>query len=209
MAKAKKTLLILIGKTLSGKTTIVNNLVNNHGNHIVQLRTSTTRPKRPEEDPKAYHFIDDDYIAKHQDDVIAPRTYHVIQGNHQNTWTYFLDQIELQTFIQGDPIKMAITILDFPGAVELNQYIIKHHLPLNVQAVYLDIPLDIRLKRAVNTERNQDDVKETLRRLYYDEFKDFKKLDNLDATLINKKYQLQLDKFTTNQAAYEFIEKLI
>ena len=57
-------MIIIFGKTASGKTTIVNELVKNHGFH--QIVTYTTRPIRPgEKQDETYHFIsEEDFLSK-------------------------------------------------------------------------------------------------------------------------------------------------
>ena len=66
-----KTLIIICGKTASGKTRIVSELVKNHG--FKKIITFTTRPKREnEKEGIDYHFIsDEDFKQKIQDGFFA------------------------------------------------------------------------------------------------------------------------------------------
>ena len=60
-------ILVLIGKTASGKDTIVNNLVNKHG--FKKIITYTSRPKRRgEKDGITYHYISEDEFKQKIDE---------------------------------------------------------------------------------------------------------------------------------------------
>lgn len=63
--------IVIIGKTASGKTKIVENLVSEHG--FKKLVTYTTRKMRPGEiDSIDYHFIsEDEFISKKNDNFFA------------------------------------------------------------------------------------------------------------------------------------------
>lgn len=56
-------ILILIGRSGSGKTAVMKRLVNHYG--YVQVKTCTTRDRRPGEEPDAYHFMSKEEFRKH------------------------------------------------------------------------------------------------------------------------------------------------
>ena len=58
-------IVFLIGKSGSGKTSLMNELVEN--NHFKKLNEVTTRPKRTNE-TNEYLFVDDDDFKKNADD---------------------------------------------------------------------------------------------------------------------------------------------
>ena len=79
-------MLILIGKTASGKTTVQNELVNNHG--FSRIITYTTRPMRKGEvDGVTYNFISKDEFKEKKDNgfFIETTSYNVANGD---TWYY-------------------------------------------------------------------------------------------------------------------------
>lgn len=187
----KTTIDVIIGKSLSGKTTglkeilttikIINE-VNPNSVKITRLKTTTTRPKRKEDkiNPQ-YYFIDKQTLQNSNlDNIIAERTYDVIQNNQPTQWSYFIDRQKLINDI--NKYQRVLLILDWKGFNDLHTAISADHL-LNqhyqIQGWYLNIPLKIRLQRLtdINSPRHSDDPKESLRRLYYDEFVDFKDLD--------------------------------
>lgn len=154
-----KNIIILCGPTLSGKTTVLNYLVENYP-HLKQLITTTTRPKRPGEPENTYHFVDDETFKNA--DIIAPRAYKVANGR---TWYYGLNTTELEHC----EAKTAIMILDLVGIKEMQAKLDQQYriIPLHVK-----ISLQDRFERALKRDSNND-LRETLRRMYVDEFVDF------------------------------------
>lgn len=198
-----KNIYIIIGKSLSGKTTLLNKVINNRSNAVTQLVTTTTRPKRSEETGKEYHFIkQEEYNPKK---AIAPRVYKVA-NQKENYWTYFLSTDELKAFEENPQYQNAIMIIDYQGYLDLEKYI-DRHTELSIQGIYLNVDLITRLNRYLSTERKNDDAKETLRRLYKDEFVDFKGLDiqTEDERLVNHK----IHTFTNSNDAINFLLKAI
>lgn len=194
-----KNIYIIIGKSLSGKTTLSNRVINNRSNAVTQLVTTTTRPKREEETGKEYHFINQ--TEYNPEKAIAPRVYKVA-NQKEDYWTYFLSTDELKAFEEDPYHQNAIMIIDYQGYLDLEKYI-DHHTELSIQGVYLDIDLITRLNRYLSTERKNDDAKETLRRLYKDEFVDFKSLDTQ-----TKKERLanhKIHTFTNSNDAIDFL----
>lgn len=74
-------MIILIGKTCSGKDTILNKLVKNYG--YSKLITYTTRPKRKGEiQDKTYHFISDEEFLKKKEngDFLECNEFNTVDG---------------------------------------------------------------------------------------------------------------------------------
>lgn len=75
-------MIVILGKTASGKTTIVNKLVNEYG--YKQIVTYTTRPMRQGEiQDKTYHYIsNDEFSKKIEEGFFAEYTlYHTVFGD--------------------------------------------------------------------------------------------------------------------------------
>lgn len=188
-----------MGKSLSGKTTLLTKLLNRRYDTVTQLVTTTTRPKREEETGKEYHFINQNEYNPEK--AIAPRVYKVA-NQKEDYWTYFLSTDELKAFNEDPCHQNAIMIIDYQGYLDLEKYI-DRHTELSIQGIYLDIDLITRLDRYLSTERKNDDAKETLRRLYKDEFVDFKSLDTQ-----TKKERLanhKIHTFTNSNDAMNFL----
>lgn len=198
-----KNIYIIIGKSLSGKTTLLNKVIKNHTNTVTQLVTTTTRPKREEETGKEYHFIKQNEYNPEK--AIAPRVYKVA-NQKEDYWTYFLSTDELKAFEKSPQSQNAVMIIDYQGYLDLEKYI-DRHTELSIQGIYLDVDLITRLNRYLSTERKNDDAKETLRRLYKDEFVDFKSLDmqTEEERLVNHK----IHTFTNTNDAMDFLAKTI
>lgn len=198
-----KTIYVIIGKSLSGKTTLLNRLIDLRQNKICQLVTTTTRPQRAEETGNEYHFIQPEQYNPVQ--AIAPRVYKVANQS-EDYWIYFLDPQELKNFENDPKYQNAVMIIDYQGYLDMEKYI-DRHTELNIQGIYLDVDLLTRLRRYLSTERQNDDAKETLRRLYKDEFTDFKHLDQQTPTerLDNHK----IHSFKDTRSALDYLKELI
>lgn len=177
---------VLIGKSMSGKSTVLNHL---RDTGIQRLITTTNRPKRTgEENHKEYHFVDQQQLQNDlkNDHAIAPRFYHVANGD---TWCYYLSTNELQSAINQSQ-QNATLILDLKGFVDLTHYLNNHpQYDVKLHGWFLNTPLRTRLERYVNGPRHNEDPHEVIRRFYMDEFKDFNQIN--DPKFV-KKYKLKL-----------------
>lgn len=168
---------LLMGPTLSGKSTIENQLVQLG---IRKLLTTTDRPMRKGEASGIdYYFVNPQQV---QHDLktgyaAAPRTYHVANGQN---WTYYLwlTPDRLQHLAKtNDQVSL---VLDYQGFLDLNQYLQDHHLTdqITIHGWYLNIDLKTRLHRYLDGDRQVEDPKEVIRRLYDDEFHAFTDLND-------------------------------
>lgn len=196
---------VIIGKSLSGKTTAMRQILNNcrqlgiSAQTVSKLITSTTRPARQEDRGKHnYNFLSSIDLSKTPTkNIIALRTYQVVYQNQLTNWTYFINRQDL--IRDKNKFKHLLLIIDWQGFKDLKSAIesdIQLKQTYKIQGWYLNIPLKQRLMRLTNPKspRFNDDSKEALRRLYDDEFNAFNELENPKNI---EKYQLKV--FSTDQ----------
>lgn len=152
----------LIGGMASGKTTLMHELEKLSYFHV---RSYTTRPKRIEELDTDYEFCTDSEFTATElwEGMIAKRSYQVPDGS---VWKYGLCPMDFdQITVRPDDIQICDTvcIVDPKGYLELRELI------PNVFGVLLEIPENVRIKRALH---RGDDKNEILRRIMSDR-KDF------------------------------------
>lgn len=128
------TLLCVLGKTASGKDSLVNKLCERTG--LKQVISYTTRPRRVNEG-NTHIFVDEsDYEQMYQDGVIAAFT----QIGQYKYWTT-IDQLE-----DAD-----VYIIDYTGIKILREL----NLPnIRLVSVYINVPDDIREDRALNKRKD-------------------------------------------------------
>lgn len=154
-------MVILIGKTASGKDTILNNLVTRHG--YKKIITYTTRPMRDgEKQDVTYHFVDKSKFRRliEQNFFIEWKTYKTVEGN----WYYGTSLKDLES---AD--NKTIIILTPDGYRDVVDKLINKPVSIYVHADNLTIKNRL-------TKRG-DDPKEAERRLIHDN-EDFKGLEN-------------------------------
>lgn len=146
----------ICGKSLSGKTTIVNELVKRN-NDFIKVKNYTTRPKRYYETNENgdYIFIDDDEFEALclEGKIISPRAYSVSNGE---IWKYGVNASFLKE-LKNDQI--GFLILDIDGIKKLKA------LMSNIYVCYIEIPDDVILERSLERGDNKNEV---LRRLESD-----------------------------------------
>lgn len=172
---------VLLGKSCSGKTTVLNDLIDEGYKSII---TCTTRPMRPGEvNGESYEFLTPSEFCKMND-------YNLMIANFEakNGWRYGVN-------IQNINIEKDSVII-----VEPNGYrdLIKHFGKENVFGIYLDIPLHLRIHRGL---RRDDDSSEFLRRLATDHT-DFESLED-EVDLVIK----EVDKVEVSQIVLEVIRR--
>ena len=182
-------LIYLMGKSSSGKDTIYNILKEKIDSNTYVMYT--TRPKREGEiDGITYNFLTDslmqDYIdGKKEFKVLEYRTYNTIHG----PWTYAT--IADNQFETNKDMLMLGTLESY---VKIKEYFLNNE-NVNLLPIYIEVPDNIRLKRAIEREENQKEPKyiELCRRFVADS-KDFSE-ENLKNAKIEKKFQnIELNK---------------
>lgn len=173
-------MIILLGKSASGKDTVVNNLIHNYYGYE-KIITWTTRPMRPgEKQDVTYHFTDDeDFEEKIEEGFFAEwKKYNSVFG----TWYY---GAAVQDITNNPNNK--IIILTPSGYEDIKEYINDEE----ILSVYLDSSLRTLYKRL---KFRGDNPKEIKRRLLHD-IKDFKGIKN-KVNVVIKNNTRDLDELT-------------
>ena len=141
---------VIIGQTLSGKSTLVRDLVTATG--IKQVITYTTRPIREgERDGLDYHFITSEEMDK--DDFFGRRDFYTVY--REEPYSYAMNRDDVF------PFEDKIIILD-PAGVRAIKDEIGHQ---NVTTVFINAPIDLLVERG---KLRGDSAEEVQRRLYVD-----------------------------------------
>lgn len=170
-------IIAILGKSCSGKDTIVQKLAEEYRNdsRVSIAKSYTTRPKRiDEEDGKEYHFVTDDEYKKmlYEEKNLVVNTVFFVG---ENVLRYGITKEELQ--------KSDINI------VILNPYSIgqlkRSFSEKEIFTILLEVPKTKRILRYFKRDTfNLKNIKNCFRRAKADD-RDFKKL-NVDYTLENK-----------------------
>ena len=165
-------ILVICGKSASGKDTLQNYLVENHD--FINLVSHTTRPPRPYEiKGRDYYFVCKDEFLRMEDKnmFVETREYKVNTENENDVWYYGLSKSELDI----SKILNTVVILDLKGTAELAEYVGWD----NMFVVYLQCNPDIRLNRIKS--RGGMTEAEIERRFYADDvdFKDIRSYADL------------------------------
>lgn len=150
-------ILILCGKSGSGKDAILRKLVSEHG-YMPIISTTTRKPRFGEMDGVAYYFTTKKEFLKliEYDMLIEYRTYNTLVNNTPDTWYY---GIEKRYF---DDRCDYVVILDIKGTKEFIKYAGKDKCVVQ----YIETSDDVRELRAKN--RGSFDKHEWDRRLEAD-----------------------------------------
>lgn len=133
-------IIVLCGKSASGKDTIQNELMKRGYEGIV---TSTSRPMRPGEvEGREYHFRTKEEFEKllAEGKLIEHRAYKGFYNGVEDTWYFGMEKQEL------NPDKKYTIVLDLPGLKSLKATYGEE----NVIAVYLNVSENIRQDRCKN-----------------------------------------------------------
>lgn len=186
---------VIMGPTFSGKTTVLQKILsqNPQAHRIV---TTTTRPPRlHEQNGRDYHFVNNRQALLDRDQglQIAPRSYRVANNE---IWTYYLSAQNLKNLAQ-----INFLIIDYSGYLELEAYLAQHpELNIQLHGYLLDTDLRVIFQRISNSSRQNENPKETLRRLYDDTFNAF----NISALMME---QHHITKLNADQLLTKFTHK--
>lgn len=155
----KNKILILCGKSGSGKDFIQRQLIKNE--NFKQIVSWTSRPKRENEtEGVEYHFCSKrefEYMIK-QNKLIEYRSYNTLLNGKEDTWYYGIlkEDLDLEN-------ERYVVILDLNGAKSFYDYYGKE----NCHCVYIEAMNEVRTERA--KKRGSFDETEWNRRLKADE----------------------------------------
>lgn len=158
-----KRLVVVIGKTFSGKSSFLRNEMKNYH----KVKTHTTRPVRETESGNEYYFEKyNDYVGKrYRGETLSVREYHTVYG----TWAYWFEKDDL---IDG----RNVMILDLVGAKELEK---NKDDDIIIDYIYINTSIKDIKNRIRNSDRGKTESKdETSRRLKSD-IKEHEVLDAL------------------------------
>ena len=157
-------IIVLVGKTASGKTTVANELCKNHG--YKRIITYTTRPMRENEIQDVdYHFISDEQFNKmvENNEFTEYKRYNTAHG----VWSYG----SVVTYEQEISDDYYVIILTPQGLRDLSKKISRYI------AFYLNVSLESQLERL---KKRGDEEQQIIKRLINDA-KDFENvLDIVD-----------------------------
>ena len=188
------TIYCLMGKSASGKDTIYNRLLAMERLHLRRVVPYTTRPMRSgETDGQTYVFCTEQQVAdfKAAGKIIELRAYHTVYG----IWKYFTADDGQICLAESDYLMI--------GTLEAYEQIRDYFGMDKVCPVYVEVDDGLRLQRALDRERAQDQPKyaEMCRRSLADE-EDFSE-ENLERAGITKRFQnTDLDQVTQEIASY-------
>lgn len=176
----------IMGKSSSGKDTIFKLLNEEDTEGLKDVVIYTTRPKRNNEtNGLEYYFIDKEELSmwKSKGKVIESRCYNTIYGE----WHYSTiddGQIELDK-------NNYLIIITLEAYIDLKKY----YGDENVVPIYIGIDDGLRLQRALDREREEQNPKyDEMCRRYLADSKDFSK-DNLEKAGITRIFEnYNLDK---------------
>lgn len=184
----------LMGKSASGKDTIYNRLLAMERLHLRCVVPYTTRPMRSGEiDGQTYVFCTEQQVADFEaaGKIIELRAYHTVYG----IWKYFTADDGQICLAESDYLMI--------GTLEAYEQIRDYFGTDKVCPVYVEVDDGLRLQRALDRERAQDQPKyaEMCRRFLADA-EDFSE-ENLERAGITKRFQnTDLDQVTQEIASY-------
>ena len=143
-------LIVLMGKSASGKDTIYKLLLASKTLNLQQLVPYTTRPQRVgEKEGEAYHFVTEEQFNAllEKGRVIEHRSYNTIHG----LWRYFT--------VEDAQLDLSRHSYLLIGTLEAYVSIVKHFGQEHVIPVMVTLDDGVRLERALTRERQQEHPK--------------------------------------------------
>lgn len=122
-------MIVLIGKTASGKDTILNKLIEKYG--YKKLITHTTRPMRKGEiQDKTYHFISDEEFLKKKEngDFLECNEFDTVEG----IWRYGSAK---EDYLNAN--ENTVVILTPSGLSALKVYIARQKVNIDITSIYI------------------------------------------------------------------------
>lgn len=146
-------LIILVGPTMSGKTTLMNELVKDE--RVEKLITHTTRPMRKGEVNGEDYFFHNSCINSRN--TLALREYEAINNeNKKEKWSYWINKKD----IKKD--KTQVIVLDPKGVEDIQK------TEKNIHIILLNPDPRVIDSRIKHSDRSGENINETRRRLNSD-----------------------------------------
>lgn len=171
-------MIILLGKSASGKDAIVRKLVEQR--EYKRIITWTTRPMRPgEKEGVTYHYTTEEDFKKKINEgfFVEWKKYETVKG----IWYY---GTALDDIMKARNDDYSVIILTKDGLEKLNSFC-SHLVGINLLSVYLDVDTKVIKQRLL---KRGDDKKEAARRIKYDK-KDFKGIENMVDVVIENNHR--------------------
>lgn len=169
----------LMGKSSTGKDTIYKGLLSSKKIKLEQMIPYTTRPIRDgETEGKEYHFVDLSGFQKLKESgkVIEDRCYQTCHG----PWWYFT--------VDDGSLNLEENLYVFIGTLEAYGKIKEYYGSDKVIPILIEVDDGVRLQRALDRERNQDEPKyEEMCRRFLADSEDFS-LDKIEKAGIEKNF---------------------
>ena len=192
-------LIVLMGKSATGKDTIYKLLQANKQLNLQQLVPYTTRPMRAGEvEGEAYHFVAEEefHALVEQGRVIEHRSYNTIHG----LWRYFTVEDE-----QLDLNENSYLLI---GTLEAYVSIVEHLGTDKVIPIMVTLDDGVRLERALTRERQQEHPKyEEMCRRFLADSADYAQ-DKMDAAGITKVFENHSSEATAEEISSYIKEQL-
>lgn len=144
-------MIVLVAPSSAGKDLILKKLIEK--NYVQPIISDTSRPIRNGEiDGREYNFLTDKQIQQkiNNQEYIEKREYKVQNGD---IWIYGVNK---NSFDVNSDITYAV-ILDFNGLNQMEEYLYSLGENDSLISIYIDVPLQERLKRSLQREGNLTD----------------------------------------------------
>lgn len=169
----------LMGKSCTGKDTIYKNLCNKYSDSLYKIVMYTTRPMRSgEKEGREYFFVNEEKYQEleKENKVIESRVYNTIHG----PWRYFT--VNDNQFSKDNRDHIMIGVLD--SFLATRDFFGKDC----VIPIYIDLDDGVRLQRALDREKNQENPKyKEMCRRYISDSEDFSE-DKISNAGIEKRF---------------------
>ena len=193
-------LIVLMGKSATGKDTIYKLLQADKKLNLQQLVPYTTRPMRVGEvEGEAYHFVTEEEFHEllKQGRVIEHRSYNTVHG----LWRYFTVEDEQLDLNQHSYLLI--------GTLEAYVSIVKHIGTDKVIPVMVTLDDGVRLERAFTRERQQEHPKyEEMCRRFLADSADYAQ-DKIEAAGITKVFENHSSEITAEEISSYIMEQLL
>lgn len=166
-----KTVICIMGKTFSGKTTLVNRLKKE--GELDFIISHTTRPPRSDERNGVDYYFENNVA----ENGLIKREYTPSKLFSSKNWVYWVDGNDIEKY------KHPILVTDYKGFRQLKKALPQYR----VLALYLDVSLSTIFKRIINTVNSEKRLHEAVRRLYSDELE----YNDINSIVVNKSNGLE------------------